>query len=93
MKRLYLFEIVRIVVLITENEIVSKMRWICADQQENLAKAAIERELTIILNFKIDVSLIRFLVIISYYKFWILDSLFWIVGITSLCPFKTDRMP
>ena len=83
---MYLFEIVGIVVLITENEIVSKMRWICADQQENLAKAKTERELAIILNSKIDVSFLRFLVIISYYKFWI-------VGITSLCPFKTDRMP
>jgi hypothetical protein len=73
-----------IVVLAAEDGNVSKMRWIYPDFREDPAKGTIERVLSIILNSKIDVSLLRF---------WISDFGIWIGGIASLYISinKTDR--
>ena len=59
-KNLQLFVIVTIIVLATGDEIVSKMRWNFTDMQEDPTEGMIEKALPMILNSKIDVSIIRF---------------------------------
>jgi hypothetical protein len=58
----------------TEDGIISKMRLIYPDQQENPAKGTEGRGLIVFLNSKIDVSLLRFQ--ISYLTFK-MSQLFW----------------